>query len=176
MALIDAVTSILGKAIDAAPAVFQIINNNKLQELQRDVIKAQIAAIGRPVGLAQAPPTARASGLGNIIQQSVPGFNGQFRATGGAMAGGPFVTTQGLGLPSIDVPGVDFGPQGSAALFSPFIPTMAGARAQNFVAVNPISQKLTWFRPAGRPILWSSDVSAKKRVERIAKYARRGRR
>ena len=170
MSLIDSVTSILGKAIDSAPAVFQIINQQQQQSLQRDLIKAQIAAIGRPVGIASAPPTARFADPRMGLPAQVPG---QFRVTdpvagGGAVAGGPFVRTAGL-----DIPGMDIGPQGSAALFSPFIPSMAGARAQRFVAVNPISGRMTWFGPIGRPILFSGDVTASKRVKRVARMAAR---
>jgi hypothetical protein len=50
---------------------------------------------------------------------------------------------------------------------------MAGARAQPFVSANPVSGKLTWFKPAGKPILWSGDLTACRRVNRIASRARR---
>lgn len=83
-------------------------------------------------------------------------------------------TQAGLDLPLIDVPIV---PQGAGAglqrLTSPFVPTMAGARAQAFVAANPMTGALTWFKPAGRPILWSGDLTACHRVGRIASRARR---
>jgi len=56
-----------------------------------------------------------------------------------------------------------------------FRPTMAGARAQFFRAQNPATGQDTWFRPAGRPLLWSGDLSACKRVNKVAKRARRKR-
>lgn len=58
---------------------------------------------------------------------------------------------------------------------SPFRPTMAGARAQPFMMCNPVTGALTWFKPAGRPILFSGDLSACKRVEKVARRARRAR-
>lgn len=56
-----------------------------------------------------------------------------------------------------------------------FRPTMAGARAQFFRAPNPATGQDTWFRPAGRPILWSGDLTACKRVNKVARRARRKR-
>ena len=79
-----------------------------------------------------------------------------------------------LDLPLIDIVGQGGGSQ-LARLTSPFIPTQAGARAQPFVSANPVSGKLTWFKPAGQPILWSGDLTACKRVGRIARRARRAR-
>jgi len=77
----------------------------------------------------------------------------------------------------LDLPFIDIVPQGGggslARLTSPFVPTMAGARAQAFVSPNPITGKLTWFRPAGKPILWTSDLTACRRVGKIARRARR---
>lgn len=89
--------------------------------------------------------------------------------------------TGGFGL---DIPGVEFG-QGAdvgSALTQNFVPTrsrftgaVTGARAQNFVAINPVSGAITWFGPIGRPILWSGDVRAAKRLKKIARFAARKR-
>jgi hypothetical protein len=83
-------------------------------------------------------------------------------------------------LGAIDVPGLDIVRQGGAGqlakLTSPFVPTMAGARAQPFIASNPVTGATTWFKPAGRPILWSGDLTACKRVGKIAARARRAKR
>jgi len=46
---------------------------------------------------------------------------------------------------------------------------------QMHLQVNPLTQALTWFRPAGKPILWSSDLTAAKRVRKIAARAHRKR-
>jgi len=82
-------------------------------------------------------------------------------------------------IPSFDIPFVDVVPQGGgaslSALTTPYVRTMAGARAQPFVSANPVTGRLTWFKPAGRPILWSGDLTACKRVGRIAARARRSR-
>lgn len=48
-----------------------------------------------------------------------------------------------------------------------------GVRATAFMAAHPVTGKPVWFRPAGRPLLWSGDLSAARRVRRIAGRARR---
>lgn len=91
----------------------------------------------------------------------------------------PGISGGGFQQAGFDLPFIDITRQGGAgtlaALTSPFIPSMAGARAQAFISPNPVSGKLTWFKPAGRPILWSGDLTACKRVNRIARRARRAR-
>lgn len=111
------------------------------------------------------------------------------------LPGGAMVPTLpaagGFQLAGFDIPGVDlvnpFAPQGTGpsiqaiqqgggAMSSlPFRPTMAGARASTFVVPNPVTGAPTWFKPAGRPILWSGDLSACKRVTKVARRARRAR-
>ncbi len=56
-----------------------------------------------------------------------------------------------------------------------FRPTMAGARAQFFRTQNPATGQDTWFRPAGKPLLWSGDLTACKRVNKVARRAARKR-
>lgn len=115
------------------------------------------APVGFPTGVPTAQPFAPA-GVGMPAFQSV---RGGFQ-------------TAALSLP--DLPFIDIVPQGGGAqltkLTSPFVPTMAGARAQPFVAPNPISGRLMWFKPAGRPILWSGDLQACKTVNRLARRAK----
>ena len=166
MGIFDAAVDILSGIGDVAVKVAPIIQDFRNQELSRDLAKLR----ARQPQIFQLPRQP-SQFPGQFAQTTLPqGFGGSFMAA-------PFVTQAGLldplerRLP--DVPGVDLGPQGSARLFSPFLPTMAGARAQTFIAVNPISQALTWFKPAGRPILWSGDLSACKRVKRVAARARR---
>lgn len=53
--------------------------------------------------------------------------------------------------------------------------TMSGARAQFFRTQNPATGQDAWFRPAGRPILWSGDLTACKRVNKVARRAARKR-
>ncbi len=57
----------------------------------------------------------------------------------------------------------------------PFRATMQGARAQFFRTQNPATGQDVWFRPAGRPLLWSGDLTACKRVKKIARKASRKR-
>lgn len=74
------------------------------------------------------------------------------------------------------VGGRTFDPALSAGGGTPmFRQTMAGARAMFFRAPNPVTGQDTWFRPAGRPILWSGDLRACKRVNKVARRARRSR-
>ena len=113
-----------------------------------------------------------------------PGFSGP-QAGGFQLAsfpsGGfiPGISGGGFQTAGFDLPFIDITRQGGgatlSALTSPFLPSMAGARAQPFVAPNPVTGKITWFRPAGRPILWSGDLTTCKRVNRIARRARRAR-
>jgi len=64
---------------------------------------------------------------------------------------------------------------GGGASTPMFRPTMAGVRAQTFRATNPVTGKDVFFRPAGKPILWSSDIACAKRVDKIARRVRRKR-
>jgi hypothetical protein len=94
-----------------------------------------------------------------------------------ARPGGAAISFQ---MPSLDMPFMDIVPQGQGAacsgLTSPFAPSGGrGARAKIHVQIDPISGRPVWFRPAGRPILWSSDLSACKRVRKVASRARRAR-
>lgn len=118
-------------------------------------------------------PTSRGVGFGQGFQQAFsPGP-------------GPFQTAQFT--PALfDIPGFDlqlpFTGQGMGGGFGSvtggtpmFRAGMAGARAQFFRTQNPVSGQDTWFRPAGRPILWSGDLGACKRVSKVARRARRAR-
>lgn len=73
----------------------------------------------------------------------------------------------------LDVPFRDITPQGSAALFEAFRPTLNGAVPQNHIAVNPATNKSTWFGPLGKPLLWSRDLQTVRRVRKLAGRARR---
>lgn len=50
-----------------------------------------------------------------------------------------------------------------------------GASAQFFRVSNPTTGQDTWFRPAGKPLLWSGDLTACKRVNKVARRAKRKR-
>ena len=64
---------------------------------------------------------------------------------------------------------------GAGCPTSPFTASNAsGFRAQPFLAAAP-NGKTTWFKPAGKPILWSGDLTACKRVSKIARRAKRTR-
>lgn len=68
------------------------------------------------------------------------------------------------------------GSRGGGIINAPqvFSPTSAGYRAKQFFAVpHPSTGNLTWYRSAGKPILWSGDLRACKRVNKVASRARR---
>jgi len=157
MGLLDSLGSLFGQALDAAPAVLNVINNQQNLELQREIAKRAIR---------------------NPIPQPVPQqrtFGGQYQ--GGGFMPAPFVNQGGYtnAALSLDIPFVDITPQGSSRAFSPWVPTMQGARSQAFMSNNPVTGALTWFKPAGKPILWSGDLTACKRVERVARRAKKSR-
>ncbi len=57
-----------------------------------------------------------------------------------------------------------------------FTATASGARAVSLVMLpNPVTGKPTFFKHAGRPILFSGDLTAAKRVNKLAMRARRKR-
>lgn len=56
-------------------------------------------------------------------------------------------------------------------------PSGCPPRARSMLhAINPATGKLTTWKNMGRPILYSGDMAAKKRVDRVARQAARGRR
>lgn len=72
----------------------------------------------------------------------------------------------------VQTPGAAAG-AGCPSLGSPFAARGMSATPQPFVMANPVTGRLTWFRPAGRPVLWSSDLTSCRRVKKIAARARR---
>jgi hypothetical protein len=97
-----------------------------------------------------------------------------------AMPGGARMGFQNGGSSFFDLPGIDIVSQGQGScmgnLTSPFAAGGGrGARAKTHVQCDPVSGRPVWFKPAGRPILWSGDLSACKRVRKVASRARRAR-
>jgi len=105
--------------------------------------------LGYPSGAPMAFPTTRSTGF-QTAAFDIPGFD--IRSP---------IAAQGMG-------GV--GGLGSMTMFRP---TMAGASAQTFMTANPVTGRTTWFRPAGRPILWSGDIACAKRVQKVARRAKK---
>lgn len=111
----------------------------------------------------------RTLGLGcgsGVGSPTVPGFP--------QIPGFPFPQTpEGGGMPQL--PGM---PQLGGCPTSPFRPGMGvSARASMFVLPNPVTGRPVWFGPYGRPMLWSGDLAACRRVSRISgKVGRWGRR
>lgn len=125
---------------------------------------------------------AISSVLGSFAGPSGGGFLGAGALPGGALLGGaaggllnsllgntPSQSTSTFGIPYMDI-----APQGGSAIFEPFITGGgSGARSHPFIAINPNSGAQVWFKPAGRPVLWSGDLATCRRVNRIARRVRR---
>jgi hypothetical protein len=96
---------------------------------------------------------ASLAGAGSALLRQLPGVVGGF-----------------LGGAAIDA--AISGPGGGTPMFRQ---TMSGARSMFFRTQNPVTGQDVWFRPAGRPVLWSGDFSACKRVKKVARKASRKR-
>lgn len=108
------------------------------------------------------------------------GLNLASQIMGGGNQSMPGGAPLGFSQLSFDLPGIDIVGQGQgttcANLQSPFAAGGGrGARAKTHVRADPVTGRAVWFRPAGRPILWTSDLSAAKRVRKVAARARRAR-
>jgi hypothetical protein len=91
---------------------------------------------------------------------------------GGMPGGFPFPTVPGSPYPVGSGAG-QMAPGGACAT-TPFRPGASlSARAVPFMLPNPLSGQPVWFLPAGRPLLWSGDLRACKRVSKIAGRAAR---
>lgn len=110
-----------------------------------------------------------------VLQQAGVLNGGGFRTPGIAgpiggrmptiLPGGARTMSGGL----MQLPFIDVVPQGGgatlSALTSPFLPTRAGFRAQPFISQSP-DGRVEWFRPAGRPVLFSKDISVARQVKK----------
>lgn len=97
--------------------------------------------------------------------QAIGGFEGIIPEIGAALGlreGG----TQMANGRSLTLPGADPG-----KIYRVRGPRLVPRR--EFFILNPSTGNLDWFKPAGRPLLWSGDLSACKRVDRLARRARR---
>jgi hypothetical protein len=111
--------------------------------------------------------------IGSIAQiiGGVLGGGGSSVLPGGALALGNYES-----LPSADVSGGYVGQYsggGLSAMFVPYRATPAGHSAQRFIGINPTSGRMQWFGPLGHPVLWSGDLTACRRVRKVAGKARR---
>ena len=108
--------------------------------------------------------------LGGIFapetEAAMPGHGGEMVVLpGGSIAGG-LAEFAGLGM---GVSQLAMLPPGIA-----FRPSMAGLRARReLTAINPLTGSISVFRNMGRPVLYTGDFAAAKRVRRVASRARR---
>jgi hypothetical protein len=110
-----------------------------------------------------------------ITGEGIADIIGAIRGGGGG--GGNAAMPGGAAL--FDLPGIDIVGQGMASTGgcgSAFRANgCGGATAQRHVKISP-KGKPVWFGPIGNPILFQGDLTAVKRVDRVAKRAARGRR
>lgn len=141
--------------------------------------------VQRPVGSQQIPfqGSSQSFGFGSTLPQSggftpgrdffTPGDSMAFPVIQAGLPGAPQTLTERI----FDIPGIDIvgGGQGAflGAITSPFRASGARAVARTFAVPNPLTGMVTWFKPAGRPVLWSGDFAAAKRVKKVAAKARR---
>lgn len=79
------------------------------------------------------------------------------------------------GVPGFD-PTIPAQMEANPLLGAFFQPTMAGLRARRGIEVrNPLTGRIAFFRNMGRPMLFSGDLAACRRVSRVASRARRRR-
>lgn len=104
----------------------------------------------------------------------IPDFLG--RVFGGMTSGSSYPTYAGFGIPESglqpgDLPGADlaFGDPMTRSLWKQ---GATGYRAQRLVFPDPTG-KLHFWMPAGRPLLFSGDLAAARRVSRVASKAAR---
>lgn len=107
------------------------------------------------------------NGLG-LLQQAIGALGQVFGSGGGVQFAPPQMPSM------IDFPGVDFAPQGSTCI-SPR--TTQSTRLPSRVDVQSVdaagNTRCTTFKNMGRPVLYSGDFAAAKRVRKVAGRARR---
>jgi len=123
-----------------------------LNQAGQQLVGSGIFGGGGPVGAAPGFGTA---GISSLIRS--PGLRNLLLGAGGAGA----------------VELLAGGGGGAANLGQPFRATLGGARAQKFMVANPVTGTATWFGPLGKPILFTGDFQAAKRVQRVARRAKR---
>lgn len=97
---------------------------------------------------------------------------------GGGFGGPQMADFPGGFTPVAGFPFFDVVPPGGGAGVTLFrAPGISGARPRSLVMVpNPTTGKPTFFKHAGTPILFSGDLRAARRVQRVAARARKSRR
>ncbi len=167
--IIDVLTTPLPRADDLFP-------EGSILDVAATAILAHNAP--RPPSTRSAPPVVivdRRVEQATRSQQPINMGTVQPGGPGGFSPGG-FQTISndlfGGGLPFIDIV-----PESGNLANRFFVPSrMAGARPRSTVMLpNPVTGKPTWFKHAGRPILWTGDLAATRRVARVAARARKSR-
>lgn len=113
-----------------------------------------------------------------VTAGDIGGILGQiFNGNNSAMPGGAPISQYSGGGGMFDLPGIDIVPQGQGgACGTPFRANgCGGATAQRHIKISP-KGKPVWFGPIGNPILFTGDLAATRRVDKVAKRAARGRR
>jgi len=145
---------------------------------------------------------AQAAQAAAILPAQLPAYATPYQAAGFAPTNGAMTTTAGIS-PSIlaaiqamlagGAVGAGAGALANLAAAPPMLPAGGGgamilrpgdsvdalyaqrmaSAAPSFFATQDASGRLKWYRAAGRPILWSGDLAAARRVNRVASRAAR---
>ncbi len=127
--------------------------------------EAIVRALGMRTGSPVVSPAVRAQEVGtaDVLRQILEGGVLSMLPGGG---GGEVMP---MPAPSM---GCAVGPMSCSSLFEPTCHGTLRA-AREVTAINPQTGKIHFFKNAGRPVLWSSDLAAAKRVRKVASKAAR---
>jgi len=118
------------------------------------------------VAFAQPFPAPQQAGFGALI----PAGRAAVGALGRALPSLGGIGAGAIGGELADAAQQFFGAAGSADDTAAFTDAIPGrCRPKMHLRLNPCSGKGTWFVPRGRPLVFSGDLSACKRVDRVAK-------
>ena len=183
MSLADTLNTVLGIGAQAYGAYTNV-----------QVAKAQAkaaSALARAGGMVMQPQTGGFDPYMTGVQQALytePGLTAagippavlsaiqRFLTQGGGAALGA-----GLGAGAAMLTAPSGGGGGGAMILRPgdsvdsLYATRATSAAPSFFATQAADGRLRWYRSAGRPILWSGDLAAARRVSKVAARASRGR-
>ncbi len=125
------------------------------------------SGIGSIIGAIRGVPSAMPGGSAFLPAGVMSAGGALVRGAGSAIGGGVIAAGAGALVDWL------MSPSAVGGLDKPFGAPTGGARARMFVVPNPDTGRPVWFRPAGQPILWSSDLASAKKVRRVARFARR---
>ena len=171
VSLADTLNTVLGTAAQA----YGSYTSQKIAEAQAKAARTLSGySNGYSPALYSPEPEVTAAGIPPAALQAIQRFLSQGGAAAlGAGAGGLAATLLPSPAPMVGGGGAMILRPGDS-VDSLYAQRTASA-APSFFATQDASGRLKWYRSAGRPILWSGDLAAARRVSRVAARASRGR-